>query len=295
MAMSWTTLTGPKTTIGSLASWVNYTKLDAVTIVAEAESLLYSMLRVREMRDEWIFGMAVGQSEIALPSRFLDPIGKLRDITNGISLGHKIETDVSNIRAYDNQSGDFGADPFTTETGSDLVLVYHPSHGLTQGSIITITGASGVGGLTMNGTFPIVSVADQDNFVVNVSNDATSSDIGGGAAASFTAERLIPSCPMKWSIWQESVKFDAAFDVATSFKMLYYRSPKPLSAANETNWLTNRYPMLMRKACVTAAADFMKDDAEYQKNLTALSGLVQSTATENDMIYRGSDLETETP
>lgn len=295
MAMSWTILTGPKTTNGSLASWVNYTKLDAVTIVAEAESLLYSMLRVREMRDEWIFGMAVGQSEIALPSRFLDPIGKLRDITNGISLGHKIETDISNVRAYDNQSGDFGADPFTTETGSDLVLVHQPSHGLTQGTIITIAGAAGVGGLTMNGTFPIVSVVDQDNFIVDVSNDATASDIGGGAAASFTAERLIPSCPMAWSIWQESMKFDAAFDTATSFKLLYYRSPKPLSAANETNWLTNRYPMLMRKACVTAAADFMKDDAEYTKNLTALSALVQSTAAENDMIYRGSDLETETP
>lgn len=295
MAMSWTTLTGGKSVSGSLASWVNYTKLDAVTIVAEAESLLYSMLRVREMRTEWVFGMAVGQSEIALPDRFLDPIGRLRDTTNGINYPHKIETDISALRFYENRTGSFLADPFATIAGSDIVRVEIISHAMTQGSSIMISRADDVGGLALDGTYPIIGVVDSDHFNIQASQPATGDAAGGGASATYSADVLVAGSPINWSIWDEKVKFEFAFDTATMFRQLYYRSPVPLSASNDTNWLTKRYPMLMRKACLTAAADFMKDDGEYQKNLTALSALVQSTAAENDMSYRGADLETETP
>lgn len=295
MAMSWTTLTGDKSVSGSLASWVNYTKLDAATIVAEAESLLYSMLRVREMRKEWVFGMAVGQSQVALPARFLDPIGSLRDITNQIDYGHKIETDIVSARFYENETGNFAANPFTTVNAGTLVTVTLANHNFTQGSTITIAGASAVGSVPMNGTFQIAAIVDANQFIIDTGITASAAETGGGAAATYSVDRLISGIPSRWSIWDECVKFDCAFDTATTFRQLYYQSPLPLSANNQSNWLTNRYPMLMRKACLTAAADFMKDDAEYQKNLVALNALVQSTAIENDMGYRGSDLETETP
>ena len=68
-----------------------------------------------------------------------------------------------------------------------------------------------------------------------------------------------------------------------------------LSASNETNFLTNRYPQLMRTACVTAAADFQKDDGEYQKGYARLQTLIQAISIENDGQLRGMELDPEIP
>lgn len=294
--MTWTSLVASKGTSGSLANFVNYSKLDTLPIVDEAQSLLFQLLRVREMRTEWTFGMAVGQSQIALPSRFLDPIGRLYDITNGIKLPHNIETDIVGLRAYDTSlSGSFGTNPFTTTSGSSSVAAALVAHALTQGSTLTIAGATATGGLTLNGTFPVSSITDVDHLVIDLDDVATSSASGGGSAATYTANQLIAASPMQWTIFDEQVKFDCAFDTATQFKQLYYRSPALLSASNTSNWLTVRYPKLLRLACMASAADFMKDDTEYQKNLTALTALVGSVNAENDLVYRGAEFGTDTP
>lgn len=294
--MTWTNLVAPKGTAGSIASWVNYSKLDVEVILEEAQSLLSQTLRVREMRTEWVFGLAAGQSRIALPSRFLDPIGRLFNISDGIAYRHRIETDIQEYRSYDTSlSGDFATDPFTTASGSSLIAVELAAHGLTQDSTITITGAADVASVVLNNTFPVVSITDADHFVIDASEDAAATATGGGASATFTANRLIDGSPSVWTVWDEQMKFDVALIDPKQFKLLYYRAPKLLSATNETNWLTNRYPLLLRKACQVQAADFMKDDSEYQKGLTALGTLIQTTSAENDMIYRGAEFGTETP
>lgn len=296
MAMTYTSLVASKGTTGSLANWVNYSKLDTVTVLEEAQSLLFQLLRVREMRTEWTFGIAVGESEIALPARFLDPIGRLWDIKNGYPIKHRIETDVQVGRAYDNSpAGDFAADPFTTTINSSLVAVELVGHDLTQGSTITIEDASSVGGLTLNGTFPITSITDDDNLVIDTDTDATSTATGGGASAAYTANKLIAASPTRWGVFDEKLKLDCAMETASQFKLLYYRSPKPLATTNESNWLTNRYPILLRAACMTAAAKYMKDTEEYNRNYAELTSLVQSTAAENDLQYRGAEFGTDTP
>jgi hypothetical protein len=297
MVMTWTSLTGPKSLVGSVAYWTGYSKLDGPTIVAEAESLLFSLLRVREMRTEWTFGMAVGQCQTPLPTRFLDPIGRLYDVENSMQYPHKIETDITAARSYSPLTGSYGTNPFTTTLGSSLVTANVPSHSLNQASTIFNAAASAVGGMPMNGAFSIVSIIDANNFVFDTEFDggATSGATGGGSLATYTANNLISGSPSRWSIWDEQIKFDSAFDTQTTFKQLYYRSPPPLSAVNPTHFATARYPMLMRKACAAAAADFMKDDTEYQKNVTALNNLVHSVAVENDMIYRGAEFGTDTP
>ena len=295
--MSYTSLVAPKGTTGSLANWVNYSKLDTVTVLEEAQSLLFQLLRVREMRASWVFGLAAGTSEIALPSRFLDPIGKLRDLTNGGRLPHRPDTVVDDNRSYDTSlSDDFGTDPFTTINDSAFVTVEMTNHELTQGSTITIAGASAVGGLTLNGTYPLSSIIDDDTFVIDVGDEAaTSSATGGGSAASWTANKLIAGTASEWSILNDKLQFNCALEESAQFKMFYFRSPLPLSATNLTNWLTVRYPKVLRVACMCASADFMKDDTEYNKHLTALSALVGSIAAENDLMFRGSEFGTDTP
>lgn len=296
MAMSYTTLISPKDVSGSIASWVNYSKLDVMTILDEAQSLLFQTLRVREMRKEWVFGMTAGQANVDLPSGFLDPIGRLYNITDNTNYRHRIETDIQDYRSYDTSiSGTFDADPFTTTNGSSLVTVSEVGHGLTQDSTLTTLGATASGGLTLNGTYPIVSITDADHYVIDAGEIASSAATGGGAAVTFTANKLVDGSPSVWTIWDEKLKFDIALTDPAQFKLLCYRAPPLLSASNETNWLTNRYPLLLRKACQVQAADFMKDDGEYNKGLSALGTLIQTVSAENDMVYRGAEFGTETP
>lgn len=295
MAMTWTSLVASKGTAGSLMNWVNYTKLDVETVVDEAQSLLYQTLRVREMRTEWTFGMAIGQSEAALPARFLDPIGRLVDTSNMVRFSRILETEIATRRTYEAELGDFGSDPFATTANSSLVTVTDTAHGLNQGSTITISGADAVGGLTLNGAFAVTSVVDDDTYIIDAMSDATSTATGGGAAAEWTANNLIAGYPSRWAIWDEKIKFEYAFSEAITLKQLFYRSPKLLSATNTTNWLTDRYPMLMRTACQASAASYMKDDTEYQKHVTALNVLIGSIAASDDMSYRGAEFGTDTP
>lgn len=295
MAMTWTSLVGPKGSAGSIMNWVSYSKLDVETIVDEAQSLLYGLLRVREMRTEWVFGIPVGNSQIPLPSRFLDPIGRLYDVTNSTWFSHRIETDILSSRAYQQSSGSLGSNAFTTVLDSALVNVELIAHGLTQGSTFFPADTTDVGGISLNNAFPVVAIVDADNFTIDVSNPATSAATGGGASATYEASSLIQASPSRWTIWDEAVKFDTAFDTQTTFKQLYYRAPVLLSTANPSNWLTNRYPMLMRKACMASAADYMKDDTEHAKHIDSLNNLIASTASENDMGYRGMEFGTDTP
>jgi hypothetical protein len=296
MAMTYTSLIAPKGQSGSIANWVGYSKLDIPTILDEAQSLIYGILRVREMRTEWTFGLSVGQSSIALPSRFLDPIGRLYDVTNAMWLGHRLESDILASRSYTPIVGSFGANPFTTTTGLSTVKVFKSAHGFNEGSTITIAAAAAVDVFTLNGTYPVTSIVDADNFLIDtVDSVAVTTATGGGALATYTANNLVAGAPSQWSVWNERFMFDTAHDTATAYKQLYYRTPPLLSASNPSNFLTVRYPKLIRLATQSSAADFMKDDGEYAKSFGALTTLIQSIAVEQDFLYRGADIEVDIP
>ena len=54
--------------------------------------------------------------------------------------------------------------PFTTTSGSATVLVADVAHGALQGDFVTFSGASAVGGLTLNGEFQISRI-DADSYI----------------------------------------------------------------------------------------------------------------------------------
>lgn len=292
MAMTFTTLTASKSTAGSIKSWVNYSLLDVEPIVEEAQALLYSLLRVREMRADFQFSAPVGTGFVALPARFLDPMGKIHLTSLNTWVRHKDGGAVEADRSYTETSGTLGANPFTTVSGSDTVTVAKTAHGFSQDSVFNTAGASAVNGATIVGAFPITSIAT-NSFTIDISSLGTTpsgSGAGGGSSVTYTCNSLNQGIPIWYGIWNERLCFDVAFSQASIGKMQYYRSLPLLSSTNTTNFLTNRYPQLMRTACVTAAADFMKDDGEYQKGMTRLTALVQRINIENDGSMRGMDL-----
>lgn len=174
MPMTFSILTGSKTTDGSIAHWSNYALLDAPGILTEAQQMLYSRLRVREMRASASLSFAVGDYTKALPTGFLEPM-VLRDITNDCEIILRSEGDLEELR-------------------------------------------------------------------------------------SWTSGMLDDGDPSSYSIYDELIQTDAKTVTAWSARMLYWKQPTALAATtNETNFITERYPQLLRMACLAVASRFRKD------------------------------------
>ncbi len=88
--------------------------------------------------------------------------------------------DITPIRTTITQSN-----PFSTTNGSTTVLVTIPNHGAFASDFVTFSGASAVGGLTLNGEFQIVDVITSATFTITAASAASSTATGGG---SVTAE-----------------------------------------------------------------------------------------------------------
>ena len=300
MPMSFSSLTAAKGVTGSVATSVDYTKLDIFPLVDEAQTLLYQSLRTREMRTDTSFTIPVGGSFIPLPARFLDPVGRIHMTSVNLSIRHSDENFLqTRTRNYTELSGTLRTNPFTTSTVTPtLVAVNLPGHGFSQDSVFQTSGATAFNGVTIVGTFAIASIIDVNNFNIDITSlgaTISASGAGGGSAVTYICDNLIQGLPNWFGIWNENIYFDVGFFQTILCKMQYFQSLPLLSATNQTNFLTNRYPHLLRKACMAMAADFMKDDIEYQKQVTALQALIQQTNIENDMAMRGMELEPEIP
>lgn len=297
MAMTWTSLSAAKGVTGSIANWVSYTKLDIPPIVDELQALIYSALRVREMKAQATLLLPMGNSQVALPTRFLDPIGRLKGVDFNLSVIHKDQSFITGARSYEQNSGSLGTDPFTTTAGASTVSVNFPAHGLNQGGTFAVYGATVVNGIALaSQSFPIVSITDVNDFVIDtVSQTASGSGSGGGAAVTYVSNSLIQGTPAYFGIWDEMLKFDVAMNQDITVQLNYFQSLPLLSFTNQTNFLTNRYPQLVRTAGQAAAADFQKDAGEYQKAYSRLQALIMTINIENDGYMRGMEIETYTP
>lgn len=65
--------------------------------------------------------------------------------------------------------------------------------------------------------------------------------------------------PTYWCRHDELIQMNYLADQAYTAKMTYYKTPTALSGSNTTNWLTTKYPTLLRKVCTMFAADERKE------------------------------------
>lgn len=205
---NYTTLIAAKTVAGSIKRHVNYDKIDAEVVLENAQTLLYSLLRTREMRASANINVGATQYNVALPAGFLDPFGKLRD-TQMFRYVQRSEDQLMGARSYD---------------------------------------ADGV---------------------------------------------LKTGQPTYWSIFDEMIQFDLKFKEDRTLFLPYYKQPDLLAASPGTNWLTNRYPHLLRQACLVQAHAFMKNWTGYNAELAVLTPMTERTNAEADLTYRGADLDQE--
>ncbi len=83
-----------------------------------------------------------------------------------------------------------GNDPFATISGSPLVAVTD-AQTVTEGDTVIYTGASAVAGLTIDGSYEVVSAPGGGVYVIDAGSNANATTSGGGAAVSIQNELSI--------------------------------------------------------------------------------------------------------
>lgn len=86
------------------------------------------------------------------------------------------------------QQGTLGANPIDTVSGSDIVTVTDPGHGLIAGDTVYLSGASSVGGIDPNGVWVVYTVIDAGHYTFLAGTSASSTDTGGGSGIDYAYE-----------------------------------------------------------------------------------------------------------
>lgn len=73
-----------------------------------------------------------------------------------------------------------GTDIFTTESGSPVITVTIPNHGLKAEDTFNQTLADAVGGITLDASYSVTEILDINRFTITHGSNATSSAAGGG-------------------------------------------------------------------------------------------------------------------
>lgn len=101
-----------------------------------------------------------------------------------------------------------------------------------------------------------------------------------------TAGALFSSTPSRWSIIGETAYVDVSCSSAFGGKLMFYKRPDPLSSSNETNFLTIRYPSLLRNACMAKAFEHMKDWTAAASYIQMAEGKIEEASATNDLYRR---------
>lgn len=98
---------------------------------------------------------------------------------------------------------------------------------------------------------------------------------------------LYEGTPSQWTVIGETAYVDVACLEDFGGMLLYYRQPTALGPSNLTNFLTSRYPKLVRHACIAQAYEHMKDTPRSQEYLQYAEMDLQEAMRTNEMFRRG--------
>jgi hypothetical protein len=139
-------------------------------------------------------------------------LGICRSLNNWVTLGgNKLIGVGTNLKFYVNQGGSYYditplrdtetlIDPFETTSGSPIVEVTDAAGGYSDGDFVTFSGATAVGGLTLNGEYQISAIGGT-TYTITASSNASSSATGGGTVTAAYQVNIGPAVVVPLTGW----------------------------------------------------------------------------------------------
>lgn len=97
---------------------------------------------------------------------------------------------------------------------------------------------------------------------------------------------VLEGTPSAWYILGETAYVNAKCVDNFAGRLMYYAQPAELSSGNPTNFLTRRYPALVRFACMQRAFEHMKDTNRATEYLKLMIGSAGSASVSNELFRR---------
>jgi len=94
--------------------------------------------------------------------------------------------------------------------------------------------------------------------------------------------------PTIWHAAGTTLYFAVRADKAYPYELWYYRELPALSTATATNFLTNKYPRLLRCMCLAYANEFKKHESEVVRWTQLASAEIQAANVESDAELAGT-------
>jgi hypothetical protein len=139
-------------------------------------------------------------------------LGICRSLNNWVTLGgNKLIGVGTNLKFYVNQGGSYYditplrdtetlTDPFETTSGSAIVVVTDAAGGYTDGDFVTFSGATAVGGLTLNGEYQITTIGSNE-YTITAASNASSTATGGGTVTAAYQVNIGPAVVVPLTGW----------------------------------------------------------------------------------------------
>jgi hypothetical protein len=148
----------------------------------------------------------------------------------------------------------------------------------------TLTGAIGSRSIALPADF-LDPISLRDRYMIDIVQ--TDPDALLAMWATDASGNPIQTEPSRFAIFNEAIQFNVALDAAYTFTLAYFKRPAALASGNQTNFLTTRYPHLLRAACRKHAYIFLKNTGERDKANQELQAFLTEIAVQDDLSYRG--------
>ena len=99
----------------------------------------------------------------------------------------------------------------------------------------------------------------------------------------FSSGVISTGKPCFFAVFNELFQFDTKADTAITARALYYKQPEALSVSNPTNFLTTRYPHLLRAACLASGYSQMRNSEAYSIAVSQLGAFIDGINTQAEM------------
>lgn len=93
---------------------------------------------------------------------------------------------------------------------------------------------------------------------------------------------LYEGIPTRFTWAGDELQFDVKCDQVLSARFTYYASLPALSGANETNILTDRFPTLLRRACLAYAYEHMKQIDAHLTQMKLVEAAIEEANSVSD-------------
>lgn len=98
---------------------------------------------------------------------------------------------------------------------------------------------------------------------------------------------LTEGMPQHYAIIGSNAYFDVLPDQTYRYDLLYFKQPDLLTPGSPTNFLTQRYPHVLRQTCIGYAALFAKDYEDAGTCLKMADALIDNVREMDDLSRRG--------